>query len=112
MSVLLVVVGAAFGAPTRHLVSRRFRAPWGIVVVNLIGCLALGILLGSDPPTWLTTLAGAGFCGALTTFSTFALDAVEMAEAGAWRTAVAHLVLSVAGGLALFSLGWWALSSL
>lgn len=105
-SALLIVAGAAIGAPLRYLIGRSLRAPWGIFTANMLGCLALGVLLGSDPAAWLLVLAGTGFCGAFTTFSTFALDAVEMIEAGAWRAVGLYLSASLVAGFAAYSLGY------
>ena len=118
MTVLLVLVGGAVGAPSRYLVDRWVQSrhasafPWGTFVVNVAGCLVLGLVAGAvseaDGPTWLLTVVGTGFCGALTTFSTFSFETVRLLEEELTRIAVAYLVLSVAVGLALCALGWAA----
>ena len=48
--------------------------PWPVMLVNLVGCALLGALLGRGMDSRVRLLVGAGFCGGLTTFSTFSLD--------------------------------------
>jgi CrcB protein len=79
MIVFLVLLGGAVGAPSRYVIDRLIQQrhdsvfPWGTLAVNLTGCLILGLLTGAanQLPKEIVTLAGTGFCGALTTFSTF-----------------------------------------
>jgi CrcB protein len=113
VTVLLVMVGAAVGAPTRYLVDRAVQArlgsllPWGTFVVNLAGCLLLGFLTaaGTHAGPALLALLGTGLCGALTTYSTFGYETVQLLRGGARRYAVVNVVMSVAGGLAAALLG-------
>jgi fluoride exporter len=78
--------------------------PWATLLVNLTGCLVLGVLLGAlfalhpDHP-WLRPFLGTGVLGGYTTFSTFAVETVELADVGAWATAVAYVAASVLGGV-------------
>ena len=78
MRLSLFVLGAFVGAPTRHVIDTYFRSymkfPLGIVIVNVSGSLLLGLIIdsGSDIAYGLM-----GFCGALTTWSAFALDLFE-----------------------------------
>jgi CrcB protein len=71
MTVLLVLLGGAVGAPARYLtdlaVQRRHTTtfPWGTWTVNVVGSFVLGVVVAAGPG-WLVTLAGTGFCGALT----------------------------------------------
>lgn len=113
MSALMVALGAAVGAPTRFLVDltlqhRLGRAfPWGTLVVNVVGSLILGSLLALPLPPEVPALLGTGFCGALTTYSTFAHETVRLARTGARRRALvfvaAHLILGI--GAAWLGLG-------
>jgi CrcB protein len=110
--VLLVAVGAAVGAPLRYLADRFIQArhdslfPWGTLTVNLVGCLVLGALAGSGGlPGWAAALCGTGFCGALTTYSTFGYETVRLVQERARLFAAANVVVSIVGGLAAAYLG-------
>ncbi|GIH70987.1 fluoride efflux transporter CrcB [Sphaerimonospora thailandensis] len=121
MTLLLVFLGGAVGAPARYLIDRFVQRrhdsvfPWGTLTVNLVGSLILGFLLGARSglglPQEVVMLAGTGFCGALTTFSTFGFETVRLLEEGSFReaglNAVGSLLLGVlaaAGGHALAGL--------
>jgi CrcB protein len=122
MTVLLVLLGGAVGAPARYLVDRWVQTrhasamPWGTFTVNAVGSLVLGLAAGAvaaaDGPDWVLVLVGTGFCGALTTFSTFGYETVRLAEEGAVGTAVLNVVGSVAVGLAACAGGWWLAAGL
>lgn len=78
--------------------------PWGTLVVNLTGCFLLGLVAGAlggragvDPALRLALTVG--FLGAYTTFSTFSLQAVRLAEGGAVGSAAAYVTASVVVGL-------------
>jgi CrcB protein len=112
MTVLLVLLGGLVGAPARYLTDVTVQRlhdtvfPWGTWTVNVAGSCVLG-LVASAAPDWVVTLAGTGFCGALTTFSTFGYETVRLAEEGELTAAAANVVGSVAAGLAAAALGWW-----
>lgn len=105
MTVLLVALGAAVGAPLRYAVAAWLdaRFPRGMLLVNAVGSGLFGLFaaLSLGDAGW--ALLGTGFCGALTSFSTFAVQSVErpVREAAVYVTATT--VLSV-GACAL---GWW-----
>lgn len=103
MSALLVVAGAAVGAPLRYLVGRwANRAfPWGTLAVNVAGSAVLGAVagFGTAAPEPVLVLVGTGFCGALTTYSTFGWETLSLAESGHLRAAVANVGLSVVAGV-------------
>jgi CrcB protein len=116
MTALLVLLGGAIGAPARYLTDLYVREwagtdfPWGTMAVNAVGSLVLGLLAGAAAsgvlPGWVLTLAGTGFCGALTTFSTFSYETVRLAENGRWRSAALNVLGSLAVGTTAVSLGW------
>jgi CrcB protein len=103
MTALLVVVGAAVGAPLRYLVDQLVRTryggpfPWGTLIVNVAGSALLGGLAGAGTalPQPLAVLLGTGFCGALTTYSTFGYEVLRLAEDRAYLLATANVVVSV-----------------
>ncbi|HEY5833089.1 fluoride efflux transporter CrcB [Streptomyces sp.] len=109
MNWLLVIAGAAVGAPLRYLTDRTVQArhdsvfPWGTFTVNVIGCLVLGLLTGAvtagAASSHLNLLIGTGLCGALTTYSTFSYETLRLAESGARFYALANVVGSVTAGL-------------
>jgi CrcB protein len=106
MTALLVFVGAMVGAPLRYLTDRAVQSwhetlfPWGTFTVNLVGCLILGALsgAGSALPSPVFSLLGTGFCGALTTYSTFSYETVRLVEQKAYFPAVMYVVASVVAG--------------
>ena len=121
MLVFGLFVAGCIGAPTRHLVDRAVTdrtgggLPIGTFVINVSGSLLLGFLAGlvlyHGFPLASRTVLGTGFCGAYTTFSTFAYETMRLAEEGetgaAGRVVVASLVvpaLAAALGLALATL--------
>ncbi|WP_285590650.1 fluoride efflux transporter CrcB [Herbidospora sp. NBRC 101105] len=105
MTALLVAAGAAIGAPLRYLTDRLIQSrhdsvfPWGTFVVNLTGSALLGFLVALPADDAVRALAGTGFCGALTTYSTFSYETLRLAEDGARLAAAANVVASIAGGL-------------
>ncbi len=102
-----VALGAAAGAPARYLLDTAVgRPPWGVLLVNLLGSLAAGVLaglaLGAGP---VVSLLGVGFLGAFTTASTLAADVLALVAGGRRRAAAAVLALSVGPGLLLAAAG-------
>jgi fluoride exporter len=108
VTALLVLLGGAVGAPLRYLVgllvNRAF--PWGTLLVNVAGSALLGALagLGTALPHPLAALLGAGFCGALTTYSTFGLEVVELVERRRYPAAAGYVLLSVGAAAAAATL--------
>ncbi|POM22403.1 putative fluoride ion transporter CrcB [Actinomadura rubteroloni] len=106
MTLLLIVLGAAVGAPLRYLADRAVQArhrsafPWGTLTVNVVGSAILGFVTALPAGHAVSALAGTGLCGALTTYSTFGYETLRLTETGAGRTAVAYAAASVAAGLA------------
>jgi CrcB protein len=120
VSSLLVALGGAVGAGTRFLVDRwakqrsRTGLPLGTLVVNVTGCLLLGFLTAASArlPGAAQPLLATGFCGALTTFSTFSHETVQLLLAGRWRTAAGNACGSLAAGVAAALLGAAAATAL
>jgi fluoride exporter len=109
MTPLLVVLGAAVGAPLRLLAIRLAgRSPeLGTLAVNVAGSAVLGVLLGlADVPAPVVALVGTGFCGALTTFSTFGADVVRLVEERAVGRAVGYVTATLVLGLGAAATGY------
>jgi len=116
VTVVLVLLGGMVGAPVRYLADRAVQArhdsvfPWGTFVVNVGGSLVLGFLLGAQrhlglPPA-VALLLGTGFCGGLTTFSTFGYETLRLLEDGAVGEAGLNVIGSLAVGVLAALLGF------
>lgn len=118
MNTLLVVLGAMVGAPLRYLTDRAVQTkhdsifPWGTFTVNLIGCMVLGGLAGAAVSTPVFALVGTGFCGALTTYSTFSFETVRLAEQRAYMLATMNILVSVIAGLGATLLSYTAFQAM
>lgn len=108
MSWLAVAVGAALGATCRYALDRsvtRGTFPLGILVVNLLGSLLAGLVVGAAPGPLAVRLLAVGVLGGFTTASTLAADVLRLEAEGNRRGAALDLVLSVGPGLVLAALG-------
>jgi len=122
VTVLLVLLGGAVGAPARYLTDLVVQSrhdsvlPFGTFAVNVAGSFVLGAVAASvavhGTPGWVLTLVGTGLCGALTTFSTFGYETVRLVEDGAWAVAALNVLAGLAVGLAACALAWWVVASL
>jgi CrcB protein len=110
-----IFLGGAAGALARVGLTELFPAgpgswPWAIFAINLTGAFLLGYLvtrLQERLPlsTYRRPLAGTGFCGAYTTFSTMQLQALQMLDHHRYGLAIAYLATSLAGGYVALHLG-------
>jgi CrcB protein len=111
VTLLLIAIGAAVGAPVRYLTDRWTRArfgavfPFGTLAVNIIGSLALGLLTGLTVGQPLMALLGTGLCGAVTTYSTFGYETVRLLADRATGLAVLNAAANVLAGLAAAAVG-------
>lgn len=121
MDVIAVAVGSALGGMARFCVSgivgRRIGEtfPWGTLAVNISGALLLGLVAGAagaPGDRHIGPFVVAGFLGSYTTVSSFSLQTLTLAQAGARRHAAANIALSVGGCLAAAALGLFAGASL
>lgn len=116
--VLLVMAGGSLGALCRYGVAlaavKIFGSgfPWGTLAVNLAGCFLIGLSFAladrshwMGPPTRLFFVTG--FLGALTTFSTFAMETVESMTLGTNSITLSNFLSNNLGGIALVFLGMW-----
>ena len=108
LNCLVIAFGGAIGSVARFLasglVARLFGEtfPWGTIVVNITGCFAIGFFATSTGTEgrWLVSptfrqFFMIGICGGYTTFSSFGLQTLTLAEDGEWFRAGANVVVSV-----------------
>ena len=119
LAYLWIAIGGALGSVGRYwfsgVVARHFGEtfPWGTLLVNVTGSLVIGFfatLTGSDGrwlvPAWFRQqFFMLGVCGGYTTFSSFSLQTLTLAEDGEWLYAGANILLSVVSCLAAVWLG-------
>jgi CrcB protein len=114
---LLIFLGGGMGSVLRYLISTHFNSSenqfyLGTFLVNVIGCLILGIVLGiSLKNSWLssetTLLLGVGFCGGFTTFSTFGFEMFTLLKENNLGMFLLYTGASLAVGLLCIYLGLW-----
>ncbi len=113
----VIALGGVLGSLARFAVSVALgleqwdttRLPWATLAVNLIGCLAIGIVAASAAvaagPTWLRPFLITGFLGGFTTFSALALETGLLLDDGQLLVAAAYLVVTMVFGLLAVRLG-------
>jgi fluoride exporter len=79
----------------------------GMLAVNLLGCLAIGALAAVMPAGPVRTIVLVGLLGGFTTYSSFALVSVELADGARWGAFGWQIGLHLAGGMAMVALGAW-----
>jgi CrcB protein len=112
---LTVALGGAAGTVLREAVARAIPAagssfPWATLAVNTAGALIIGLVVVSTleraaPTRYVRPLVGTGFCGGLTTFSTFAVETDRLVRSGSPGIAAIYVVTSVAAGLVAVTAG-------
>ncbi|SFO31982.1 CrcB protein [Geodermatophilus obscurus] len=115
MAYLLAALGGALGALARWGVAEALPSqdggwPWATLLVNLTGCLLIGVLTGvlanrSPEPAWARPFLGVGVLGGYTTYSAFAVEVVVLADAGALPAALGYVLASVLGGVLAVAAG-------
>ena len=116
-NIISVGAGSFIGGIARYLVSLAMKGiskgfPWATLLVNLLGCLIIGLLLGflsrnaSESTSWGLFLT-VGLCGGFTTFSTFSKEALTMLQTGQIWGFASYIALSILAGIALVALGYY-----
>jgi CrcB protein len=109
LNTLTIALGGALGSVMRYwfsgLIARVWGEtfPWGTIIVNITGCFIIGLFFtvtGSEgrllvAPIWRQFFM-IGICGGYTTFSSFSLQTLNLANDGQWLRAGANVLLSVA----------------
>ncbi|AJJ20687.1 MULTISPECIES: fluoride efflux transporter CrcB [Yersinia] len=115
-TLLAVFIGGGVGSVTRWLISLKLNSlsshvPVGTLLVNLIGAFIIGLALSlftrvtHIDPVW-KLLVTTGFCGGLTTFSTFSVEVVYLIQDGKLAWAAGTVLLNLAGSLAMTMLAF------
>jgi len=117
LKIIAIVAGGGLGALLRftvyNLASKIFVEgfPWGTLLVNLVGCLLIGLLFSIIDPRIhhpaVSLFFITGFLGALTTFSTFALDGVVAAQNGLHVMVIINILANNVGGIIMVLAGMW-----
>ena len=115
-TVIAIALGGAIGALGRyalssqitHLVGSGF--PWGILIVNVLGCFAMGVIVELSALSWnlsheMRAFLTTGILGGFTTFSAFALDTALLTERGDMTNAMLYVAGSVGGSVAALFFG-------
>ncbi len=115
MTWIAVLLGGFVGALARQEIFSRVQQrsqtpfPVGIMIVNLTGAFALGLVHGSDvlneSPQWLSLALEVGAVGAFTTYSTWALDSLRLHEEQRRMMAWTNLIGSLAAAVTLVWIG-------
>lgn len=108
MRLAYFLIGAAVGAPTRYLIDTYFRAryrfPYGVLAVNILGSFLIGVVADNQSDLALGLL---GFCGALTTWSAFAFDLFESLNKGRVKEFAVNLIANYGLGVVAALIGLW-----
>ena len=116
-NIIAVGAGSFIGGIARYLVSLAMKGiskgfPLATLLVNLLGCLIIGLLWGflsrnaSESTSWGLFLT-VGLCGGFTTFSTFSKEALAMLQTGQMWGFASYIAISVLAGIALVALGYY-----
>lgn len=110
MTALLVALGAAAGAPLRYLAAHFLDETWprGTLMVNILGSGLIGFFSALSLSDHAWALLGVGFCGALTSYSSFVVQALDRGP----RRGGAYAVVTVGASIALCFLGFALASSI
>jgi CrcB protein len=115
MIVAVAALAGGIGATVRYLLQKLWpavgsRIPMGVLVANALGSLiagaALGVVLTGNAPAFVAAIIIAGFCGGLTTFSTFAVETVQLGQARAWRASLLNIVANLVLGVLMAFLSY------
>ena len=103
--VLLVFIGGGLGSAFRYIISNISflhisKLPFQTFISNIVGCLIFGLIMGwaiknNQINSPQTLLLATGFCGGLTTFSTFAFENIELIKSGDFYNFLIYTLISI-----------------
>ena len=115
-NILIVGAGSFIGGSVRYLVSFLLKDsnssfPYATLIVNLLGCFAIGLLCGyliktNSEQNFISTFFIYGICGGFTTFSTFSKETFLMIQCGNYLSAFIYVAISIFVGLLLTACGY------
>lgn len=105
MDAAVVGVGGVAGAVSRYLVGQRLSGRRATATVNVLGSALLGLVVALPLADTLLLAVGTGFCGAFTTFSSFAVEVADLSTEGAERVAGRYALSMLLGALLGVSVG-------
>jgi CrcB protein len=110
-----VLVAGGVGAVARYSLQRALPEkgtgiPRAVLIVNMFGSLLAGATAGAMVDGKLDTAFGVivitGLCGGLTTFSTFAVETMELFRVDAWKSGYLNILITFVGGVGLATVGF------
>lgn len=116
MNLFWIFIGGGLGSLCRYGLGRATPTPWpgfplGTLVVNVVACLILGLFVGlelSRPlPQQRRLLVAVGFCGGFSTFSTFALDTLQLLQQQRLTEALLNVGLQLLLCMSVMTAGIW-----
>lgn len=121
--IISIALGGAIGSLGRYLLSSQITQwtgpgfPWGILVVNVVGCFLMGVIAELAALTWnlspeMRAFLTTGVLGGFTTFSAFALDTAVLTQRGDMTNALLYVGGSVGGSVAALFLGLYVVRAL
>lgn len=116
-NIFYIFLGGGLGSILRYAISKLFMAdkssfPWSTLIANFIGCFIIGIVLGwfinnNKQYSDLYVFLSIGFCGGLTTFSTFSVEGLTYLKNGDLLIFLTYLLFSIIGSILLAALGYY-----
>ena len=116
-NIFYIFLGGGLGSILRYAISKLFMAdkssfPWSTLIANFIGCFIIGIVLGwfinsNKQYSDLYVFLSIGFCGGLTTFSTFSVEGLAYLKNGDLLIFITYLLFSIIGSILLAALGYY-----